>query len=89
MKKIIFGSIFDKKLKILKKKNLHLYQQIKKTLQFFSKNHRHPSLRCHKLKGQLQNVWSISVNRSVRLLYIEEVSSYYFFDLGTHKEVYA
>lgn len=87
MKKITFNPIFNKKLKILKKKNIRLLRQIKKTLQLFAQNPRHPSLRCHKLKGQLKNVWSISVNCSVRLLYIDGVNNY-FFDLGTHKEIY-
>ncbi len=88
MSKITFSPLFNKKLRILKKKNLRLLKQIQKTLQLFSQNSRHPSLRSHKLKGQLQNVWSVSVNRNIRLLYIDEVNNYYFFDLGTHKEVY-
>ncbi len=88
MKKLVFSPIFNKKLKILKKKNSQLFEQIQKTLQIFLLNPHHPSLRRHKLKGKLQKVWSISVNRSVRLIYIEELNNYYFFDLGTHKEVY-
>lgn len=88
MKKIVFGSIFEKKLRTLKKKNFRLCLQIKDTLKIFAQDPSHPSLRCHKLKGKLQNSWSISVNRSVRLVYIDEGTSYYFFDLGTHKEVY-
>lgn len=86
--KIIFSAVFQKKLKTIGKKDLKLFQKIKKQLKLFKNNKKHPSLRLHKLQGNLKNVWSISVDMSIRLLFIDENDTAYFFDLGTHDEVY-
>lgn len=87
MKKITFDPIFIKELKKISKKDKKLYQQIVKQLDVFSQNPNHPSLRLHKLKGQLKQVWSLSINRSYRILFVDDYE-YYFFSLGTHDQVY-
>ncbi len=76
-----------KELKKIKKKNQSLSQKIEKQLLLFNVNHLHPSLRTHKLSGH-DNVWSISIDKSVRILYAFDESSAYFFDIGTHEQVY-
>lgn len=45
------------------------------------------SLRLHKLKGKLKNVWSISIDSDYRMLYIDN-DCIYFFDFGTHNQIY-
>ena len=87
MKKITFSLNFQKKLRVIKRKNPNLLQKIKKQLQLFKENPKHPSLRIHKLEGKLKNTWSLSVGMSVRILFIED-AQYYFFDIGTHSQVY-
>lgn len=87
MKKITFSPLFQKKLIKLKNKNTKLYKSIKRKLFLFKVNPKHPSLRLHKLQGDLKNVWSISVNMDFRLLFVDD-SNYYFFDLGSHSQVY-
>lgn len=76
-----------KELKKIKKKNQSLAQKIEKQLVVFQQNHLHPSLRTHKLSGK-NNIWSISIDKSIRMLYILDKSRAYFFDLGTHEQVY-
>lgn len=87
MKKIAFGPDFQKKLKKLVRQDNTLSKRIQKQLRLFEQNPRHPSLRLHKLKGNLQNTWSLSVDRGFRLLFIED-ENYYFFDMGEHKDIY-
>jgi mRNA-degrading endonuclease YafQ of YafQ-DinJ toxin-antitoxin module len=36
---------------------------------FFRQNPFHPSLRLHKLKGKLEGLWSISVDRKYRIIF--------------------
>jgi len=76
-----------KDLKKIKNRNKSLSQKIEKQLLLFNSNHLHPSLRTHKLSGH-DNVWSISIDKSVRMLYKLDESNAYFFDIGTHEQVY-
>lgn len=87
MKKITFSPSFNKKLKEIKRKNPRLFQKISHSLQQFQRDSQYPALRRHKLEGNLQNVWSISVTMSIRMLFVED-DKYYFFDIGTHDQVY-
>ncbi len=87
MKTIAFSENFQKKLKAIKRKNPSLLEKIKKQLLKFSKNPRHPSLRIHKLDGKLKNTWSMSVDMNIRILFIDD-AQYYFFDIGTHDQIY-
>ena len=88
MKSFLFSPKFIKKLKGIVRTDRKLNQLIKKQLNLFKSSPKHHSLRLHKLRGNLSNTWSISVNKSFRLVYVEEGNSYYFFDLGFHDEIY-
>lgn len=80
---------FKAELKRMKQTNPQLLSKIHKQLKIFSENPGHPSLRTHKLAGNLENSWSISVNRGYRLIYtITAEGEVYFYSLGTHDEVY-
>ncbi len=87
MKKVTFSPTFQKKLAQLQKKDQKLFEKVKKQFVLFKKDAHHPSLRLHKLKGELQDVWSFSVTMDFRLLFVED-STYYFFDMGEHDEIY-
>lgn len=78
----------EKELKRIKTRDFHLLQQIQKQLTIFKLNHKHPSLRLHKLSGNLKNLWSISIDRNIRMLFFMEREEAYFFDIGTHDQVY-
>ncbi len=78
----------EKELKKIKARDRQLAQKIEKQLILFQTNHFHPSLRVHKLTGSLDNIWSISIDRNTRMLYILEENGALFFDIGTHDQVY-
>ncbi len=77
-----------KQFKQLKKKDHKLLVRVEKQLQIFSQNPKHVSLRLHKLSGNLDNMWSISVSKSYRLVFLIDSDEAYFVDFGTHDEVY-
>ncbi|OGJ20445.1 MAG: hypothetical protein A3A82_00505 [Candidatus Pacebacteria bacterium RIFCSPLOWO2_01_FULL_47_12] len=82
----------QKALGRIKRKDTKLFKAISQKLLQFGLNPQHPSLRLHKLQGELQSVWSISITRSIRMvLYYREVlgeKRATFISVGTHKEVY-
>lgn len=87
--KIDLSSDTIRLLEKTQKKDKKLSQKIDKQLALFKENPKHPSLRTHKLAGNSDNRWSISITRSIRMVYIlEEKDLAYFIDLGTHDEVY-
>ncbi|QQG44125.1 MAG: type II toxin-antitoxin system mRNA interferase toxin, RelE/StbE family [Candidatus Roizmanbacteria bacterium] len=76
-------------LKIQKKKNAKLFKRIEKQLSLFKTNPKHQSLRVHKLTGKIKNMWSISIIKDIRMVYILlENDCPYFVDIGTHDQVY-
>lgn len=73
----------------IQKNDKKLAKRIQKQIALFEENPKHPSLRLHKLTGSQDNVWSISISKSLRMLYrILDEDSAYFFDIGTHDQVY-
>lgn len=78
----------NKELKKIKNKDKQLAKKIEKQLDLFRQNHLHPSLRIHKLAGKMNNIWSISIDRNYRMLYFLFDNEAYFFDIGTHDQVY-
>ncbi len=84
-----FSPTFQNKLKQIKKHNPKLLEKIIKQTKIFQINQKHPSLRNHKLSGYLHNTRSLSVGMSTRILYnMDTDGSAYFFDIGTHDEIY-
>lgn len=77
-----------KELAKIKKKDQKLSTQVQKQLEIFSLNPQHPSLRLHKLKGEIKNVWSISITKSIRMVYLQESDEAFFVEIGTHDQVY-
>lgn len=77
-----------KELKNIKSHNYQLSQKIEKQLALFQDNHTHPSLKAHKLTGKLGSYWSISIDKSIRMLFTIDENGVLFFDIGTHDQVY-
>lgn len=88
MKILKFSPDLLRKLKEIKSIDLKLFNKIQKKLEFFQSDPRHPSLRLHKVTRDIKDVWSISISKSVRMLYTESEEDLYFFEIGTHDEVY-
>jgi addiction module RelE/StbE family toxin len=79
--------------KRLIRKNPQLRPLIAKTLQKLAKDAFHPSLRTHKLMGELSDVWSCSIDYNYRILFqfidnSDNSSSILLLNIGTHDEVY-
>lgn len=87
--KVKFSPLVQQKILQLNKKDKKLVVKIDKQIKLFESNSKHPSLRTHKLTGNLSNRWSISISKGLRMVYlIIEGDIAYFVDLGTHAEVY-
>lgn len=85
---IQFSEEVDRELKKIKQKDQQLSKRIEKQLALFQENPRHPSLRLHILSGGLNELWSIAISKSIRMVYVQDEDIVYFVDLGTHDEVY-
>ena len=86
--KLVLTSDVKRKLGEIKRKTPKLSEKIHKKLELFVDNPKHPSLRNHKLKGNLKEAWSISVEKDLRMLCYFDEDGVIFFDIGTHDQVY-
>ncbi|MEG3437637.1 type II toxin-antitoxin system mRNA interferase toxin, RelE/StbE family [Pannus brasiliensis CCIBt3594] len=80
--------------KRLIRKSPNLRIPIERTLRQLSEDPFHPSLHTHKLKGDLSDVWSCSIDYSYRILFefadnVEDgEETILLLNVGTHDEVY-
>jgi addiction module RelE/StbE family toxin len=94
VKNLVWSAGFVRKFKRLVKKNPQLRIQIEKTLELLTENPFNSSLRTHKLKGDLDGVWSCSVDYDNRILFEFLVNQdsgdeeIFLLTLGSHDEVY-
>ena len=87
---LIFTDSYKKRAKRFAKKHPELAQQYRKTLMQLSDNPQHSSLRLHALKGNLQDLHSVSINMSYRItleLLITD-KEIILFNIGNHNDVY-
>ena len=83
-----FSPEVKKELRKIRQKDSRLYRKIEKQLYIFLEDPNHPSLRHHKLSGNLKELWSISITDNFRIVYSLEGDTAYFIKIGTHDEVY-
>ena len=90
MAEIIYTESYNKRAKKFIKKHPDLLPQYEKTLKLLEINPNHPSLRLHKLKGKLSELYSISINISYRINidFIIEDDKIIPIDVGSHDELY-
>ncbi len=67
MVRVIFTESYTRRAIRFLRKHPDMQRQYEKTLQLLEINPFHPSLRLHKLSGHLQDVHSVSINRSYRI----------------------
>ncbi len=93
--KLVFGSAFSRAFKKEVKRNPQLKAAILAVLELLKDDPFSPSLKAHKLRGQLSDCWSCSVAYDCRIIFSftndpdtpnEQVIM--LLDLGTHDEVY-
>jgi mRNA-degrading endonuclease YafQ of YafQ-DinJ toxin-antitoxin module len=90
MANIIFTESYNKRAKKFLKKHPELIPQYSKTLKLLETNPFHPSLRLHRLKGKLSELYSVSINISYRISIFFMVDNDFIVpvDIGSHDEVY-
>ena len=89
---LIKTSAFIRSAKKVIKRDRILAQAIQETLALLTEDAFHPSLKTHKLKGNLSGVWACSVEYDLRIIFEfvehEGVESILLEAVGTHDEVY-
>lgn len=81
-KEIHYSEAFGHQFKTLP---IAIKKKALKQEQFFRENHFHPSLRLHKLQGKLDGLWSISINRSYRIIFkVKDDGNILFVSVGLH-----
>ncbi|HAK78007.1 MAG TPA: plasmid stabilization protein [Runella sp.] len=90
MIKLISTKTYEKSLEKFKKQHPELKNQYAKTIQLLEQNPYHPSLRLHKLQGNLQAFYSISLNMKYRILldFIIKDDQIILLDIGSHDYLY-
>jgi len=88
--KIIYTETYIKRAKNFLNKHPEIISQYKKTLKLIEINIFHPSLRFHKLKGRLSDLYSVSINISYRICidFIIKENTVIPIDIGKHDDVY-
>lgn len=73
---------FEKNFKNLPR---NLKEKATKKILQFEKDPDYPSLKTHKLKGDLEGLWAFSINRDYRVMFrFIKKSEVIYYDIGTH-----
>jgi len=83
---LVTSKRFDEDLKKLLNKNPKFHKKVAKCLNLIRKDLRYPSLNLHKLSG-LEN-FSVSVDKSIRIIFRRQGGKLFLLRIGTHNEVY-
>lgn len=88
--KLIFTPSYVKRERKFFKRHPELLGQYEKVLMLLELNPYHPSLRLHRLSGQLGQLYSVSINMSYRLVmeFIILEREIVLVDVGDHDRVY-
>jgi mRNA-degrading endonuclease YafQ of YafQ-DinJ toxin-antitoxin module len=88
--KLVYDEKFVKKAAKLIKRDPSIKERIYKTLHILETDPHHPSLRLHKLKGNLSKFYSVSVTMKYRIIIDLVITDkeVYLIDIGSHEEVY-
>jgi mRNA-degrading endonuclease YafQ of YafQ-DinJ toxin-antitoxin module len=87
---ILYTESYFKRTEKFFKIHPEIIPQYEKTLKLLELNPAHPSLRLHKLHGNLSELYSVSINISYRICidFIIDEDRIIPVDIGTHDEVY-
>ncbi|MEH1965642.1 type II toxin-antitoxin system RelE/ParE family toxin [Nostoc sp.] len=94
MRNLVWSAGFVRKFKRLIRKNPQLRSQVEKVLQLLTEDPFNSSLRTHKLKGDLDGVWSCSIDYDNRILFEFVTNSdsgeedILLLTVGSHDDVY-
>ena len=87
---LIYPESYIKLAKKFLRKHPEIHSQYRKTLELLELNPRHPLLRLHELTGRLQDLSSVSINMSYRIMLELEIKDkeIILINVGSHDQVY-
>ena len=90
MYKILYTEYYIKRANKFIRQHPDVLKQYEKTLKLLEINPFHPSLRLHKLKGRLSDLYSVSINISYRICldFLIDGNKIIPIDVGPHEELY-
>jgi mRNA-degrading endonuclease YafQ of YafQ-DinJ toxin-antitoxin module len=90
MYKLVETKKYHKKLLKFLKKHPQIFTKYEKTIFLLENNPHHPSLRLHKLQGDLSDYHSVSLDMEYRIIidFIIVDDEIILIDIGSHDEVY-
>ena len=94
MTTVVWSRSFARVLRRKTQRNPQLRDKVGQTLRRLADDPYHPSLRTHKLAGELSGTWACSVTRDIRVVFefVTEAESgeveIHLLTAGTHDEVY-
>lgn len=94
MRSLVWSPAFTRQFKRLVRQNPQIRQVVAQTLQHLTDDPFDPTLRTHKLKGQLEGKWSCSIDYSYRIVFkfVEnsdlKTEDILLLAIGSHDEVY-
>lgn len=90
MPKLLVTAHYEKKLALFKIAHPKLINTYIKTISLLAKNPGHPSLRLHKLKGELSDFYSVSINMKYRIIldFLVQGDQILLIDISGHGEIY-
>jgi addiction module RelE/StbE family toxin len=94
MSSLLWDSSFRRAFKRVVRKNPQLQERIFEVLELLVADPFTPTLKAHKLRGQLEGLWACWVEYDCRIIYTFEQDSdsdeelIVLIDIGTHDEVY-
>ncbi|NMG11308.1 type II toxin-antitoxin system mRNA interferase toxin, RelE/StbE family [Brasilonema sp. UFV-L1] len=94
MRVLVWDSSFRRAFKRVIRKNPRLEETIFEVLELLVTDPFAPSLKSHKLKGDLEGLWACWVEYDCRIIYTfepnpdEDEEGIVLIDIGTHDEVY-
>lgn len=89
MTKISFSADFIRSLKKLSRKQPEAIPSLIEKILLFNNHINHPSLKLHKLSGNLKEHWAFSIDYDLRIIFrYTPDRNILFIDIGSHDEVY-
>ena len=89
MPRILTTKSYEHQLLKFRKKHPELREQYYKTLKILEVNPFHPSLRLHKLRGKLNEYYSVSINMQYRIMidFVIQEDMVVLISIGGHSEL--
>ena len=90
MAEILYTESYNKRAQKFLKRHPEMKGQYGKTLELLEINAFHPSLKLHKLRGRLSELYAVSINITYRIVLIFMIHEDRIIpvDVGSHDEVY-